>query len=328
MKRLVVGAVVGVAALAVAQPKGNCVRLGTPLAPPAPTLVSVGGEAGQLSPSTVVLDATLPQLVFDAQDAPTLTVHLHTRGGQDLDGADVAVDDTMRAGPMEADVTVPRRKGLAAAHGRSTVALDATPGEHHVAVYADVVVDGGSVHRGAALSYVVASGELRFVSAGDPHVVGDRLVVPVKVVAPQGGDFMVSATIASGQVAVARSETMVNLGPGAATVELPFAQSDIVEPGPYRLVNVTASGGANGGIVATPRDLGGTFEAAHADHEPGYLRNDEGAVVGVGPRWDPAKMPPGEAPATGRVLPVPPGEPVWPDGSPRPDAPVILDDTP
>ena len=328
MKRVIAGMVICAATIAGAQPKGSSVRLGAPLSTLTATVSSAVDperpSAKQSSSDTAVLDVSLPKLFFDASEPVTLTAHLHTRGGADIDGADVAVDDQVRAGPMEQDEPKPRRKGLAKGKGRYAVPLDNAPGEHHAIVFVDAVVNGNSVHRGVATSYTVASGELRFLDIGSPQPLGSLLVIPLKVVAPLGGIFTISATIASGQTAVARADTMATLKPGAATVELPFAQQDIVEPGPYRLVNVTANGGANGGLVAGPCDVGQPFQAAHAAHEPPPLRNEYGEIVGVGPKFDPNAIPPLPTPAP-VVIPEPEGEPVYPDGSPRPPGPVILE---
>jgi hypothetical protein len=313
MNRWIIIGLVCVAAIAGAQPKGNCVRLGVPLSTPS-NVVSVTADPNtpgrQSSPDDVVLDVQLPKLYFDAGEAVTLTAHLHTRGGTDIDTADVAVEDEVRAGPLEQGASKGRRKGRAQGHGRHAVSLDTSPGEHYVIVYADAVVNGTSVHRGVQTTYLIATGHLRFLDVGSPHPVGELLVVPLNVVAPHGGDFVIAATIASGQTAVAQATTQVTLEPGASTVELPFAQQDMVEPGPYRLVDVKAHGGESGGLVAVPQAVGQPFQAAHADHEPPFQRNEEGAYVGVGPRFDPAAVPAMEAtPGTVEI-------PRWPEGYP------------
>lgn len=335
MKRLVLGiAVVCVAAIAGAQPKGNSVRLGVPLNMPTNTVsVAVDGDqppGTQSTPDTGVLDVQLPKLIYDAGETVVLTTHLHTRGGADLDGGDMDVDDQVVLGVMDRDQKQkPRRHGQRKGKGQHAVVLDNSPGEHRLVVSANALdKHGTSVHRAAAASYTVATGELQFLDVGSVHPVGNLLVVEIKVRAPQGGSFGISATIASGPIAVARADTWADLKPGVSIIELPFAQANIVEAGPYRLVDVTATGGASEGgpaIVAVRDTLGRPFQAAHADHEPEPSRNEEGAYVGIGPvspAADPnAQPPPPPEPAPVVIPDWPEGEPVWSDGSPRHRAP-------
>lgn len=324
MNRLIGGlAVVCVAALAAAQPKGNSVRLGVPLATPSNTVsVAIDGDhpdGARTSHDTAVLDVYLAKLYYDAGEPVVLTTHLHTLGGADLDAGQLDVDDQVTAGPMdEEQQQQARRHGQAVGRGRQQVTLDNRPGEHHLSVFQDTVdAHGDSVHRAVAAYYVVATGELTVLDVGSVHPVGDRLIVELKVHST-GGIFTVSATLASGPIAVAQAATQVTLTPGPATVALPFAQQDIVEPGPYRLVNVTAYGGRGLGLAAAPHDVGRRFQAAHAAHEPAPVRDESGAIVGTGPRplALPAPAPPPE-PAPVVIPEWPQGEPVWPDGSPR-----------
>lgn len=306
------------AAIALAQPKGNCVRLGTPLGNPnAGVPISVGIAADQPpghqpSPDTVVLDVQLPKMYFDAGEPVVLTTHLHTRGGVDMDGGDMAVDDSVVAGPMDHDEQQKGRKhGQAKGNGQHQAALDNSPGEHNLTVWRDAVdAHGNSVHQAVAGFYVVATGEITFLDVGSVHPVGDLLVVELKA-RSTGGVFVVSATLASGPIAVARAETQVQLSPGKATIELPFAKADIVEAGPYRLVDVMAHGGMGLGMAAAPHDIGEPFQAAHADHEPEPLRNEEGALVGgpYGPAPDlQPPSPPVPDPQPLSVIPTPPAE--------------------
>jgi hypothetical protein len=331
--RVTIGiAVICVATLAAAQPKGNSVRVGAPLSM-SPTTVTVAADAGQppgrqSTPDTVVLDVDKPKLQYDAGETVLLSTHLHTQGGADLDG-DVAVDDDATTGPMDSSPKhKPRRHGVAKAKGRQHVTLDNSPGEHRLIVWADTVDShGNSVHRAAADYYVVSTGEMQLLDVGRVHPVGDLLVVELKVkVKGQGvAVFDVQATLASGAIAVAQAGTEVTLGPGPATIELPFAQRDIVEPGPYRLVNVTVTGGSGEapGLVAAPRDVGKPFQAKHADHEPDQPRNADGELVGTG--RDVADLhappPPDQEPPAAVIPPLPPeyGYPVdLNNGPPQP----------
>lgn len=318
MNRVTIGiAVICVATLAAAQPKGNSVRIGAPLSAP-PTTVTVAADANQppgrqSTSDTVVLDVDKPKLQYDAGETVLLSTHLHTKGGDELDG-DVAVDDDATAGPMDSTPKrKPRRHGLAKGRGHQQVTLDNSPGEHHLIVWADTVDrHGDSVHRAAADYYVVSTGEMQLLDVGRVHPVGDLLVVElnVQVKGQVGAVFDVQATLASGNIAVAQAGTQVTLGPGAATIELPFAQRDIVEPGPYRLVNVTVTGGGGEtpGLVAAPRNVGQPFQAKHADREPDQPRGPDGERVGTG--RDVADLnappPPDPAPPAAVIPPLPP----------------------
>lgn len=332
MTRIVVGlGVVCVAAIAFAQP-GNSVRLGSPLdRPNVPSTVSVATDADQppgvaSSPATAVLDAQLPKTYFDAGESVILTTHLRTRGGVDLDGGDMRVDDQASAGPMDHDSTRKSYTGQAKGHGQQQATLDNSPGEHFIVVSANALdTHGNSIHRAVAHYYVVGTGEIRFTGIGSVHPVGGALVVPLAVVAPQGGSFNIAATLASGAIAVARAETFVNLTtPGAATVSLYFQQSNIVEPGPYHLVNVTATGGnaGPGSFAAVPQDVGRTFQAAHAAGEPAPNRDAQGGLVGgpYGPGPDVAQPLPTPIPPSA-PHPLAPGEQGADAPDPMPFAP-------
>jgi hypothetical protein len=263
------------------------VRLGTPLVQ-LNTTVSVAVDPdqppGAASTDTAVLDTQLPKLFYDAGEPVVLTTHLHTRGGADVDGGTVEVDDQVVAGVMDqARPGKQRQKGQRRGRGRHSVVLDNSPGEHQIVVTTDAVdAHGNSVHRAVAQTYTVASGELRFLDVGSVHPEGSKLAVPLKVVSPQGGIFSISATLASGSTAVARAENLVTVPPGASTVAVYFEQSDIVEPGPYRLVDVSAQGGGDTSptLAAAPHDVGKPFWAAHAAGEPPPRYNEDGHLAG------------------------------------------------
>jgi hypothetical protein len=320
MNRLAVVGALCVAAIAAAQPKGNCVRLGTPIAVP-PNAVSTSVDADQppsrqSTPDTAVLDVQVPKMYFDAGEPVVLTTLLHTKGGAPLDGGQMDVEDQVVSGPLDHDEQPKGRKyGKATGKGQHQAALDNSPGEHHVIVSRDAVgAHGNSVHRAVAATYVVATGEITFLDVTSVHPVGNLLVVALKARSPEGGIFTITATIASGPIAVARAGTLATVPPGVSTVELPFEQQDIVEPGPYRLVDVTATGGNGTGLAAAPHNVGGPFQAAHADHEPEPARNEEGALVGgpYGPGPDFSQPPP----TPEIVEPAPVVIPRWPEGEP------------
>ena len=318
MQRLIVGiGVLCAAAIAVAQ---HSVRVGSPLEHPnLPNTISNSADADQppghqSSPDTVVLEAQLPKRYFDAGEQVILTTHLHTRGGADVDGGDVQVDDQVAADAMDPDRRhLSPRKGQAKGKGQHQVVLDNSPGDHYLTVQTSALDrHGNSIHRATADFYTVATGEIRFIDIGTPHPVGSALVVPLKAVSPKGGSFNVSATLASGETAVARADTFVNLKSGATTIDLYFQQSDIVEPGPYRLANVTATGGNAGpaAFAAVPHDVGQTFQAAHAAGEPPPHRNEQGEFVGgpYGPPADVANFPTPATPAPHAAHLLQPGE--------------------
>lgn len=331
MKPLVVGMVSCVAAVAYAQHGGNCVRLGTPLTPPG-VAASIDTDPAERQATDAVLDVSMPKLYYDAGEPVILDTHLRTRHGGDLDGGAVTVDDQQvtvdaldRGHPGKQ-----KQKGQARGHGRHAASLDNAPGTHSVVVSATGRdATGHLVRRGRALTYVVATGEIQFLDVTAVRPVGDALAVTLKVKTRDEGIFTISATLASGSTAVAEATRQVTIEhPGVSTVDLYFQQSDIVEPGPYRLVNVTANGGAAGAaaLAAAPHDVGRLFTAAHAAHEPEPHRNDEGALVGgpYGPAPGPeAAAPIPEAADPLSVIPPPPtefGEPYVPDAR---DAPVL-----
>jgi len=327
--------VVFVGALALAEPgKGNSVRLGTPLAKPNTTVIGVvdPDQPGQpVSTDSIMFDAQLSKLIYDAGETVTLTTHLHTRGGTDLDGGTVSVDDRVSEGPMDHDHSDNRQHGKAKGHGQHAVILDNSAGEHHLTVSTDAVDHRGNpVHRSVGQFYVVATGDLRFLDVGTVHPEGTKLVVPLKVVSPKGGIFVISATLATDTVAVARAENQVTLEPGASTVAVYFEQSDIVEPGPYRLVEVSAqgSGETSPNFAAAPHDIGAPFQASHAQGEPPPHRDEDGHLVGgpYGSGPDLSQPPPTEvipAPVPGHILG--PGEVGYggPGDPPVPDAPEL-----
>jgi hypothetical protein len=288
---------IGVAcAVTVAHAQGNSVRLGNPLKTAPVNAVSVATDADQppghaSSPDTAVLDVQLPKMYYDAGEPVVLTTHLRTRGGRDLEGGDMEVDDTVARGVMDHEAKPgKRRKGQAKGHGKHRATLDNSPGDHNLVVSVDALdKHGNSIHRAAAHVFVVSTGELQFKDVGSVYAAGGALVVPLKVKVTgrqQPGDFLISAILANEQTAVARAEVLVDLPPGDATVELRFQQSHIVEPGPYHLVGVMANGSNEWGatLAAAPHDLGRPFQAAHADHEPEPLRNEDGAIVQGGPQ--------------------------------------------
>jgi len=313
-----------VVASGVAAQQGNSVRLGAPLAPP-PTndiasMVDMDQPPGSTSsPDTAVLDVHLPKLYYDAGEPVVLDTHLHTRGGADIDGGTLTVEDTVQTDIMdhESDRNPGKRyTGAKKGRGHYGVALSNQPGEHHLIVSTDAVDRyGNSVHRAVATYYVVANGTIKVLDVGSPQPRGTLLVVPLTVVAPGGGQFHVSATIASGTIAVARSETLVTVKPGASTIEMPFAQQDIVEPGPYRIVNVTVQ--QDGALAFGPHDVGGLFQAAHARGEPPRRYTDDGALAG-GPYGSPPDFsPPPPTPA------IPEPQPLGPNMPPVGDAPDV-----
>jgi hypothetical protein len=254
--------------LSAAAVAAQTVRLGQPLSVvrQPPPVVSAAADLGQPPPGATseddgVLEVGLPKGSFDAGEAVPLTVRLHTRGGADLHPT-VEVEDFYQIGQMDRGTQGPRRKGTQ---------LDNRPGIHNVTVWADAVdAHGNSVHRGAIISYEVATGDLRFVDVGGVHPAGPVLVVPLKVVAPRGGTFTISGILATATTAVARAETHGDLQGGAATVELRFRLADIYESGPYHLTNVFATGTNEGGpmLAAAPQDVGRPFQAPHVQGEP------------------------------------------------------------
>jgi len=264
MNRLMPMIVMLCAATAAAQ----TTRLGQPLSEVVqpPPRASAAADGDQLPPASVseddgVLDVSLPKANFDAGEHVPLGVRLHTRGGKDLRPS-VEVEDFYQTGQMDRGTHGPRHKGMQ---------LDNRPGSHTVTVWADALdTHGNSVHRGTMITYEVATGDVKFLDVGGVHPAGPMLVVPLKVVAPHGGTFQISAVLATATTAVARAETMADLKPGAATVELRFALADIYEPGPYHLTNVFATGTNEGGpmLAAAPQDVGGAFQAPHVNGEP------------------------------------------------------------
>jgi hypothetical protein len=328
MNRIICIAICVVASLAMAQ-QGSSVRVGGPLTPPPANDISSAVDMDQppeavSSSDTAVLDVHLPKLYYDAGDAVVLDTHLHTRGGADLDGATLTVEDTVRGGVMDTNRPEPKHyKGNAKGHGHYQAALSNEPGQHYLIVSTDAIYRGNSTHRAVASSYVVATGSINVLGIGDPEPRGALLVVPLKVVAPHGGAFEVSATIASGNTAVARADTHAVLENGAGVVELPFAQQDIVEPGPYRIVGVTIQ--EDGTLAYGPHDVSGSFEAAHANGEPPKRYTDDGALAGgpYGPTPDFSQPPPTPViPEPQEARPYGPGMPPIGDA---PDVPVTTE---
>jgi hypothetical protein len=339
MKSLIVGIAVWAASVALAQHGGNCVRLGTPLLHQASVAASIDTNPAEQA-TDAVLEVSLPKVYYDAGEPVLLDTHLRTRRGGDLDGGDVTVDDQhVNADPF--DLGHPgkqKQKGQARGHGRHTVSLDNAPGMHSIIVNeAGRDGSGHPIKRGYPLTYVVATGELQFLDVTGTRPVDDALAVTLKVKTRAEGIFTISATLASGSTAVAEATRQVTIDhPGVSTVDLFFQTADIVEPGPYRLVNVLANGGDTGpaALAAAPHDVGRSFNAAHADHEPAPLRNEEGALIG-GP-YGPVPDSPAEASAIEEpgpndplsVVPPPPpefGEPyIPPDGL----LPPVLPDAP
>ncbi|HVO25034.1 MAG TPA: hypothetical protein VMW56_15535 [Candidatus Margulisiibacteriota bacterium] len=219
-------------AFAGATPHATTTRVGAPLTPTQLTLTDYTGmdaPAPGTSPSgDPAFDVTLPKLAYDAGEPVILTTHLRGHAG-DIDGGTVTIEDE-HGGPV--------RHGKPQGNGHHTVVLDASPGEHFVVVSSDAVVGGNSVHRATSYHYVVANGHVK-IAVEAPHVSADTLLVPLTLTAKQAGLVSVSATLATTTTAVARADASVQLDRGTTTVDLPFPHADLVEPGPYRLVNVT-----------------------------------------------------------------------------------------
>jgi hypothetical protein len=115
----------------------------------------------------------------------------------------------------------------------------------------------------------------QFVDVGTPRSEGESFIVPLKVICTKpGGEYAyISAVLASRDTAVARCDVGVNLKAGASTVELPFNYADLVESGPYRLVEVFARQSdpmLGPQLAAAPRAVGKPFDGLRAGtgHEP------------------------------------------------------------
>lgn len=265
--------------------------------PQAPAVaVAVDGDQPPDSQGDAVLEVQLPKAHFDAGEVPTLGVRMHTRGGKDLRPS-VEVEDLYQAGIMDRGKPGPRRKGTA---------LDNRPGDHSVTVWADALDEhGNSVHRATVISYSVATGDLKFIDVGSVHPAGPMLVVPLKVVAPHGGVFVLSGVLATATTAVARADTTADLKPGVSTVELRFALAHIYEAGPYHLTNVFASitNEVGATLAAAPQDVGGPFQAPHVNAAPPPLPPTPDFSGPPPPPFSPTPIPPG-------MNPVPPAAPV------------------
>lgn len=275
-------------------------RVGTPLTQGATTITgSVDPQAalaGNQSPAAdPVLDVSLPKQDFEPGETIVLTTHLHTRAGADVDGDVHVMDTTARNDGHTQMKQHPMVKAQPKGHGRHTVVLDNTPGEHTIAVESDAVVNGNSLHRMTSHYYVVATGKVKVLGVDKVSTTVDgMLVVPVKVVSTEREYVSVQGVLASGNTAVAQAKVGVQLDKGATTVPLTFRLADLVEPGPYRLVNVVAMMGSDLGpeLAAAPGTVGQPFNVAGGGHghEPPPLRNERGEVVG-GPYGDPNTPP-------------------------------------
>jgi hypothetical protein len=278
MKQFIAVSIAFCASAAVAQ----CVRIGAPLSgfsqDGSITADSDPDQLGAVPASPVadpVLDISLPKLMFDAGDPVVLATHLHTRAGTDVDGGDVTViDQFSKSNDPHTQFKKPM-KGQAQGHGKHAIVLDNAPGEHFLTVSSDAVINGNSVHRAIGYSYVVSTGSVKFIDVGTPRSEGESFIVPLKVICTKpGGEYaFISAVLASGQTAVARSDVGVNLKPGASTVDMPFNYADLVESGPYRLVEVFARESdpmLGPQLAAAPRAVGKPFDGLRAGtgHEP------------------------------------------------------------
>lgn len=305
MKRLIaLIAVVGLCAVAQAgeTPHATTTRVGAPVTTPQLTITDYTGmdapPPGTSPSGDPQFDVSLPKQVYDAGEPVVLTTHLHGRTG-DIDGGTVIVEDDHARGNAH---------GQAKGKGRHAATLDTTPGEHFLTVSSDAVIDGTSVHRAASHHYVVANGHVKIVTVGAPHVSADALLVPLTMVSKPGGWVNVSATLTTATTVVARTELGLHLDKGTTVVDVPFPHADLVEPGPYQLVDVTVED-------TDPRD-GPQLAAALAASPP---FNSPLAPTGYEPAGHAAFAP------LPLVLPTPQGEGddrVNP-GVVRPAAPVV-----
>ncbi len=253
-----------------------------------PQVAAAGNQSPAADP---VFDVTLPKQDFDAGEPITLTTHLHTLAGADIDGGTVTIVDRDKSLRERS-----RAKGQAQGHGRHTLLLDTTPGEHTIIVESDAVVSGQSVHRATTHFYVVADGTVKVIGIDKVSTTaGGLVIVPVKVVSRARGHLTLAGVLAAGGTAVAQAQVGVQLDKGASTVPLTFQLADLVEPGPYRLVDVTASigiGVADDVLAAAPGTVGQPFNVAGSGHghAPPPLTNERGEVVG-GPYGDPNTPP-------------------------------------
>ena len=300
MNRMYLIGVVLVAAVAAPAQVTSSVtgRVGTPLTQGATTITgSVDPQAalaGNQSPAAdPVLDVSLPKQDFEPGELIVLSTHVHTLGGADVDG-DVYVQDTttLSGGKRRLHPSV---KAQTKGRGRHTLVLDNTPGEHMLGINSDAVIGGNSVHRTTSHYYVVATGKVKVLGIDKVSTTANGMVVvPVKVVSTEREYVSVQGVLASGNTAVAQAKVGVQLDKGATTVPLTFRLADLVEPGPYRLVNVVAMMGSDLGpeLAAAPGAVGQPFNVAGGGHghEPPPLRNERGEVVG-GPYGDPNTPP-------------------------------------
>ena len=276
MNRTIVG--VGAALIAcvayAAQPTSSATgRVGVPLStlqPDATISASVDPAAvvaGDRSPADdPVLDVGLTKQMFEPGEPIVLTTHMHSRAGKDVEGANVQVIDTTTRSVGDTDLKrhAPA-KAQAKGHGRHALTLDNTPGEHHVTVFAEA----GSVHRTTSRFYTVATGKVKILDVGKVQTTANGMVeVPLKVVCQQREFVEISAVLASGDTAVAQASVGGMLDAGASTMPLTFRLADLVEPGPYRLVNVVARISSDLGfeLAAAPGAVGQSFNVVGSGH--------------------------------------------------------------
>jgi hypothetical protein len=256
MKLTLHAVIVASAAIAGAQMlKTDHHRLGQPDTPPAHTVRSATDPAdmdGLHSPSNAfdpLLEAELdvPSGTYGAGATPQVTVRLKRSDGSLMAGT-VYTDDAREK---------THRNGQRGADGAYTVALDNAPGEHFLDVSADVVVNGSSTHRGVSLYYEVGTGRVTLVDVGPTRQDATTLYVPLilNVGVPERYSF--GGNLTAHGIAVASAMTTAVVSPGMP-VDLEFALSDLVEPGPYYLTSVTVTGTVHkgeaqiGGIPSQP----------------------------------------------------------------------------
>ena len=241
--------------------KTDHMRLGVPDTPMPHTVRSAADPAdmdGLHTPTNAfdpVLEAELdsPSSTYGYGVHPQLTVRLKRTDGSLMAGDVYTVDPHDKG----------HRKGQRGPNGEYTVALDNTPGEHFVDVNGDVLVNGTSTHRGVGLYYEVGTGRVTVVDGGATRQDATTLYVPLvlNVTVPERYTF--GGTLTAHGVVVASATTTAVVAPGVP-VELQFALSDLVEPGPYRLTSVVVTGGSHKGEA----EIGGIPSHPIADARP------------------------------------------------------------
>lgn len=236
-------------------------RVGTPETAPDPVVlgpVDPGDLDRAQTPVNVgdpVLEVRMEKDVYEVGEPIELNTRLNRRDKSGVEGADVRVivDDKR---------TINLSRKVKGQKGEYVARLDDTPGEHNLEVYADVVIDGNSVHRATSYFYVVANGNVRVKDHGRVRIDATTVRVPLELTVKAHGYYQIAGTLVAQGTTVAYADLGAFIDPGKDTVDLTFNRADLVEPGPYtlRAVTVTQYGPGGRQIATAPRQVGEPFD--------------------------------------------------------------------